>query len=331
MRLTRTFLLSVGLCLVAVIAIVAVRHWHFQRAITDLVSKTRDNLIFVEGGTFEAGNYRVNFVGTSGQPDQGWAADSTAPEPYSVELASYYISAYETVHSDFELHLTAQGRPSPQRHLELGYYHDGRGALMFMDEATHYCSWLGEQTGVPMRLPTEAEWEFAARSRGQPVIWATDDGGFRSGKNVYAAPDRDVIVHQDARYPAVGSFAPNPLGLYNLADGLYEWVSDRLPDDPDGAAIYKGGSNFSSLFYERIPARGVSERWTAEALERYFDFAQPDEVARIKQMQDPLSPKGGYVTARCVAEETRPPSESGFGVLPSIKQLTGPFWAADGG
>lgn len=77
------------------------------------------------------------------------------------------------------------------------------------------------------------------------VIWGTDDGGFRRGVNL-AASGRDLAPDDAA--PPIGTFPPNPLGPYNLAGVLHEWLADSRPGDPKGAAIFKRGSNFSSAF-----------------------------------------------------------------------------------
>ena len=298
----------------------------YQQELQALVEKTRANLIYVEGGSFEAGNYMVEFLYEDGTLETAWAEDLNHPAAYPVELQSYYISAYETSYGDFNLYLAAHGYPVLKAAKNSSYYLPDRAAEIVLEEAVDYCRWLGEQVGVEMRLPTEAEWEFAARSRGQIVLWPTDDGNYRPGENVYTSPDRDVIASQDEHDPPIGSYPPNPMGLYNLADGAYEWVSDRLPSDPSASGIWKGGSNHSTRYQERIPGRGVSEgSISLESFRELLKDLPPAKRQRYERLKNPLGPKFPWTTARCVADETRPPDQSGFGILPEIRQLKEPF------
>ncbi|MGV4056089.1 formylglycine-generating enzyme family protein [Citrobacter portucalensis] len=103
-------------------------------------------------------------------------------------------------------------------------------------EAERYCAWLGEVTGLPFSLPTEAQWEYAARSRGKYVVAPTDDGTIRiegqKGINVATATDREMYARQsenslDIASPLPRDFRPpNPLGIYDMAGNGWEWMKD---------------------------------------------------------------------------------------------------------
>lgn len=301
----------------------AIGAWRDAQALDDLARRSRDGLVFVEGGSFRMGNYQTQFRAPDGTVQDGWAADHSPDQPTAdVTLNGFYLSARETSYADFNLYLTRTGQPALIA--DQGYHKHlpDRAAEITFEEATRYCAWLGQHTGLDLRLPTEAEWEYAARSRGLTPIWGTDDGGFHRGVNVVAS-GRDLTP--DETDPPIGTFPPNPLGLYNLADGLYEWVSDRQPGDPDGAAIFKGGSNFSSAFYERIPDRGIVERRTQASLDMLTNALPEDMVDRLLRQDDPLSPGSVDTTARCALSDTRPPATSGFGQMPGPVTLAPPY------
>jgi sulfatase modifying factor 1 len=85
-------------------------------------------------------------------------------------------------------------------------------------EATRYCDWLNAQTGRPYRLPTEAEWERAAR------------GGVEQKKFPWGDDPPQSLPDYATRWQTgpeqVARFAPNGFGLYNICDNVHEWCSD---------------------------------------------------------------------------------------------------------
>lgn len=107
-------------------------------------------------------------------------------------------------------------------------------------EAEAYGRWLSGQTGRTVRLPTEAEWEAAARGGvdGAPFPWGW--GGKPSG-----------MARFDAEGPAPrgGTFPANGFGLYDVAGNLYEWCGADSRPSP-GRRVARGGS-----WAERDPAR----------------------------------------------------------------------------
>ncbi|WP_442865830.1 formylglycine-generating enzyme family protein [Burkholderia sp. IMCC1007] len=89
------------------------------------------------------------------------------------------------------------------------------------DDAQLYVKWLSKISGKPYRLPTEAEWEFAARGGTATRYWWGNE--MRPGNA--NCKDCGSPWHADAP-DNVGSFAANPLGFYDMAGGVWEWVSD---------------------------------------------------------------------------------------------------------
>jgi formylglycine-generating enzyme required for sulfatase activity len=123
--------------------------------------------------------------------------------------------------------------------------------------AKAYCLWLGKLTGKAFDLPTEAQWEYAARSGGKDVLFATDNGKIDEGRN-YPADDDPRIKPRLIAFD-LGSFPPNPAGLYGMIDyDSTEWVQDWY--DPhyyehSPTQNPKGGTEQSSINPEH-PERG---------------------------------------------------------------------------
>ena len=88
-------------------------------------------------------------------------------------------------------------------------------------DATDYVAWLSKITGKAYRLPTESEWEYANRAGSRTTYWWGDQ--MVPGK----AYCKDCGSAWDQKLPAeVGSFEPNPFGLYDMNGNVWEWVDD---------------------------------------------------------------------------------------------------------
>jgi formylglycine-generating enzyme required for sulfatase activity len=199
------------------------------------------NMIAVEGGTFDMG----------ATPDQGDAGYDEKPV-HSVTLSNYYIAEMEVTQA---LWKEIMGTDAPN-------YNKGDSLAVGKikwDEAVEFCKKLSEKTGKTYRLPTEAEWEYAAR------------GGKLSQKTKYAGSnniDEVAWVEDNADKPQnVGTKKANELGLYDMSGGAEEWCSDWKGDykeeaqtDPQGAEkgtvrIVRGGSWNQETNYARVAYR----------------------------------------------------------------------------
>jgi len=121
------------------------------------------------------------------------------------------------------------------------------------NEAQAFAKWLSKKTGYKFRLPTEAEWEYACRSGGKKVKYATSTGDLSHDlANYDGTGGRDRWKHT----APVGGFPKNPLGLYDMSGNVWEWCRDwydkdyyrkSLRDNPKGPStgsrrVYRGGS-----------------------------------------------------------------------------------------
>ena len=115
------------------------------------------------------------------------------------------------------------------------------------DDAQAYLAWLSRKTGRAYRLPTEAEWEYSARSKTVTVFHFGDDdrdycrygnGADQAAWNeIPGASKWDVLLCNDGHpYTApVGSFAPNGFGLFDMLGNVFQWVEDCWNDSYVGA------------------------------------------------------------------------------------------------
>jgi formylglycine-generating enzyme required for sulfatase activity len=96
-------------------------------------------------------------------------------------------------------------------------------------DAQRYVEWLAAATGKAYRLPSEAEWEFAARGGTQTRYWWGD----KLMPGMVACKDcGDMDTEQPVK---VGSFKPNPFGLYDMGGGVDQWVEDCWHRNYQGA------------------------------------------------------------------------------------------------
>jgi sulfatase modifying factor 1 len=143
------------------------------------------------------------------------------PAPAVRELPSLAAGAREETFREFATPYAWQNREPPQ----------GRGGhpvvLVTFDDATAYCRWLSETLGTVFRLPTEAEWEKAARGgvEGQRFPWGRDPDAARAN---YLAEGR---MKRERGTRPTGTYAPNGYGLYDMAGNVWEWVSDWYAPD----------------------------------------------------------------------------------------------------
>ena len=98
------------------------------------------------------------------------------------------------------------------------------------DDAQQYVKWLSKSTGKPYRLPTEAEWEYADRGGTTTAYWWGDQ--MRKGNA--NCKDCGDPWHKEGP-EAAGSFAPNPLGLYDMNGSVWEWTADCWHNSYQGA------------------------------------------------------------------------------------------------
>jgi len=162
-------------------------------------------------------------------------------------------------------------------------------ACVSWNEASAYAAWLAKETGKPYRLPSEAEWEYAARAGTTTgFYWGDDADAGCEFANIYdrsaAGRFNWAVAACDDGQPAVapvGRYKPNAFGLHDMIGNVWEWVADchvvPYPADHGGAAPVitapcerrgvRGGSWMTRPDRNRVTFRG---RDPADV--RYFMF-----------------------------------------------------------
>jgi formylglycine-generating enzyme required for sulfatase activity len=100
-------------------------------------------------------------------------------------------------------------------------------------DASAYCEWLGEQTGQPWRLPSEAEWEIACRAGTDTPFSTGDSLPFESANYLY--DELGGRVGTGGRTPT-GNYSPNAWGIHDMHGNVAEWCADAWHPSHEGAA-----------------------------------------------------------------------------------------------
>jgi formylglycine-generating enzyme required for sulfatase activity len=162
------------------------------------------------------------------RPDEVGQDSSPQPQHAVTFARPFAVSKYQVTFDEWDA-CVAYGDCKPKD--DNGW---GRGSrpTIFVSwrDAKDYVGWLARMTGKPYRLPSEAEYEYAARAGSQTAYpW-----GEEIGKN-NAVCDGCGSQWDNKETAPVGSFAPNRFGLYDAAGNVWEWVEDCLHADYHGA------------------------------------------------------------------------------------------------
>lgn len=215
------------------------------------------DMVLVRGGEFSMGSEAMD------------AAPNERPIT-RVTLSPYYLSRYPITNTQYE-----QFDPSHARRRAPGTGPTHPVVYVSHVEAVKFCQWLSAREHRKYRLPTEAEWEFAARANdGRKYPWGNYDrrgdlANFADKNTVFAWSDREIDDGYAETSP-VGAFprGTSPFGIEDMAGNIWEWCLDYYEAykgsprvNPRGATtgqkrVYRGGSwksRFSSL---RTTTRG---------------------------------------------------------------------------
>lgn len=190
------------------------------------------NLVRVEGGTFRMGAQSGMPQGDNYDPE---ARDNESPV-HEVTLSDFYLGRFEVTQREWRT-IMGYGLDWSEQY---GEGDDFPAYNVSRDEAQRFVERLSAMTRLPFRLPTEAQWEYAAR------------GGNRSLHLRYSGSNDvdEVAWHKEnangSLHP-VGGKLPNELGLHDMSGNLWEWCSDtygQYPSTPQTDPLADSGSLF---------------------------------------------------------------------------------------
>ena len=185
---------------------------------------TRKNMVSLPGGTFQMGDWGPE-VNADGLPFDG-SRDSKPLHP--VKLTGFSIGKYPVTYAEFDLFTAAIHLPRINQDSALAPFRKSdRPAAVTWEGAKDYCTWLGKESGLLYDLPTEAQWEYVARSGGKRHVYSTDNGELDPGRNI---PTYSQL--EPAFGPvAVTAFPPNAAGIYNMGMRISEFTKDWYSED----------------------------------------------------------------------------------------------------
>ena len=207
----------------------------------------RDDLLLPEMVAIPAGRFRMGNNSPAVKPEFG--ADFS--HVHTVSVSAFRMSRFLVTNAQYQAFSAATRREAPLP--PKGWsnyvvrYPNHPVVNVNYDDAVAYTAWLTTVTGSPFRLPTEAEWEYAARSgiEGQNFVfgdewqaraantatWHIGRLVDRDGWKAWWDSDGNRLAKSQPMTTRVGSFQPTAWGLYDMAGNVWQWTADWYQAD----------------------------------------------------------------------------------------------------
>jgi formylglycine-generating enzyme required for sulfatase activity len=167
-------------------------------------------MVSIPAGTFQQGDSR--------------GADTSSEHPVrEVHIKKFALGRFEVTFEEYDRFAMSTGQPLPG---DEGWGRERHPVInVSWEDAVDYATWLSQATGYRYRLPTESEWEYAARNMEKDEIWA-------------GTSEQEQLVtyawfntNSAGRTQTVGTRQANGLGLHDMSGNVWEWVQDCWHDD----------------------------------------------------------------------------------------------------
>ena len=208
---------------------------------------------------------------------------------HRVWVDEFLLAACQVTNAEYSHFLRATGNPPPSSWNDPNFNHPEQPVVaVSWFEAVKYCDWLSAATGQPFRLPTEGEWECAAR------------GGVEGELYPWGEASPQSLSDYEKRWltgpEPVGRGAPNGFGLYDICENVHEWCSDwyqadyyaispeRNPRGPESGTrrVSRGGSWRHHIKVSRCAARS--------SIPPQFQYADYGSRVAASLKMDPKAP-----------------------------------------
>ncbi|WP_157829069.1 formylglycine-generating enzyme family protein [Colwellia sp. 75C3] len=172
---------------------------------TNAFAVNEPEMVAIKGGCFQMGSK----VSEREQPI------------HKVCVKDFYMGKHEVTFAQYDEYARATGKPIPE---DEGWGRGNRPVInVSFDDARSYARWLGKTTRKRYRIPSEAQWEYAARGgTTSRWFWGNEDFTYDTFANCKGGECGDSYTHTSP----VGSFMANPYGLYDMAGNVWEWTND---------------------------------------------------------------------------------------------------------
>jgi len=223
-----------------------------------------EGMVQIPAGKFWMGRDHSTPAEAANKMPRGWRDDRPANH---IQLDAFYLDKYEVTNADYAKFLQATGGKAPW-HWPQGKIPPGEEKVPIFNvnwfEADAYCKSVGK------RLPTEAEWEKAARGGLERQMYAwKDEEDAPANAPIPAVTNRNKAA-------AVGTLAPNGYGLYDMIGNVIEWTNDWYDHDYYLFMPKENPKGPETGMYRSVRGGGWAEGRGEKLANYYRNFSDPE-------------------------------------------------------